>query len=241
MRKQTNDSLSYTIVGSGEVLVCIHGLNLNKKMFEHGRIRDEFQDKKIIAFDLPGYGESKQLDRLDIDAICNMIVYELDRLNISEFSICGYCMGGAFALDIIRLYPNRVKELYLMETMLIYPKWLELSKTVLFEKGYNLLNEHMIAKVLSIIPPLKDFSSDKRNQFCDRKWHRKTNTNYLNIFKNIRIDEYQEFLSTLNIKCSIVMGSNTYHEVYESASLLQQWIKQTSLLMIEDKGHLLFL
>lgn len=241
METQHDDVLSYKIIGNGKPLVCIHGLNLNKKMFEYGTIKNKFKNSKIIAFDLPGYGDSKELKINDVDKISKLILNTLEKLNIKNFSLCGYCMGGVFALDIIKLYPNRVNELYLLETMLIYPRWLELSKMIIFEKGYNLLNKSNVAKVLSLIPQLREFTSNERNKFCDRKWHRQVNSEYLNLLKKMHIEEYQEFLLSINIKCNIVLGSNTYDEVFETASILQRCIKQTNLIVIENKGHLFFI
>lgn len=239
--KENKYQLSYCIAGKGKPLVCIHGLNLDHRMFEYGNLKKKFPNNMIIAFDLPGYCNSKPMSNLDFNHICNLIIMQLESLKIKKFVLCGYCMGGAFALNIIRLYPNRVEKLYMLETMLIYPRWLELTKTRLFEKGYNFMNKHNIAKILSLVPPLKEFTSENRSLFCDRVWHRDINRLYLNMLREMHIEEYKDFLSKLNVDCVIVIASNTYNEVFETASFLQRYIKQTTLCIIRDKGHLFFL
>ncbi|MFS2160742.1 acetoin dehydrogenase dihydrolipoyllysine-residue acetyltransferase subunit [Pseudomonas sp. Pseusp122] len=101
--------------GEGGVpLLLIHGFggDLNNWMFNHEALASE---RRVIAVDLPGHGESaKQLQRGDLAELSEVVLALLDHLDVAEAHLVGHSMGGAVSLNTARLAPQRVRSLTLI-------------------------------------------------------------------------------------------------------------------------------
>lgn len=98
----------------GTPLVLIHGFcgDLNNWMFNHPALAAE---RRVIALDLPGHGESgKHLRRGDLDELSQSVLALLDHLDLGRVHLAGHSMGGAVALNLARLAPARVQSLSLI-------------------------------------------------------------------------------------------------------------------------------
>ncbi|NKF24270.1 alpha/beta fold hydrolase [Solimonas marina] len=109
-------TISYLDGGSGEPLVMVHGIGADKDNWSqvmpflrgHGR---------LIALDLPGFGESSKPDDGDysIDAQAKYLGEFLDALKLPRAHLAGNSMGGAVVLEFARLHPERVQSLWLLD------------------------------------------------------------------------------------------------------------------------------
>jgi len=100
----------------GEPLVLVHGIGADKDNFAgvamllrgHGR---------IIALDLPGFGDSsKPIDAdYSITAQAERLGQFLDALKLPRAHLGGSSMGGAIVLEVARLHPDRVQSLWLLD------------------------------------------------------------------------------------------------------------------------------
>ncbi|WP_374439764.1 acetoin dehydrogenase dihydrolipoyllysine-residue acetyltransferase subunit [Pseudomonas panipatensis] len=98
----------------GEPLLLIHGFggDLNNWLFNHAALAAE---RRVIALDLPGHGESsKALRRGDLEELSDAVLALLDHLDIERAHLAGHSMGGAVALDVARRAPRRVRSLSLL-------------------------------------------------------------------------------------------------------------------------------
>lgn len=98
----------------GTPLVLIHGFggDLNNWLFNHPALA---VNRRVIALDLPGHGESgKTLRSGDLDELSNSVLALLDHLEIGKAHLAGHSMGGAVSLNIARLAPQRVASLILI-------------------------------------------------------------------------------------------------------------------------------
>jgi pimeloyl-ACP methyl ester carboxylesterase len=96
--------------GNGTV-VYIHGLGCSKNDFFEAFHRPELQDYTLLAFDLPGCGNSPYSDGLplEIDDLVEITHLVLSKLQIDEFVIIGHSMGGLVALLHAERYGEHVK------------------------------------------------------------------------------------------------------------------------------------
>ncbi|WP_434700522.1 acetoin dehydrogenase dihydrolipoyllysine-residue acetyltransferase subunit [Pseudomonas sp. D1-1] len=95
-------------------LVLIHGFggDLNNWLFNHEALA---AGRRVIALDLPGHGESaKTLQRGDLDELSGVVLALLDHLDINAAHLVGHSMGGAVALNVARLMPQRLRSLTLI-------------------------------------------------------------------------------------------------------------------------------
>src|SRR5215467_4271832 len=91
-------NLSYTVQGTGEPVVLIHGLyaSVRRNWELPGTLQMLAANYQVIALDLPGHGQSDKPDRIDAYGIAMVddVIALLDHLNIKKAHIVGYSMGG---------------------------------------------------------------------------------------------------------------------------------------------------
>lgn len=91
--------------GKGPVVLLIHGNSARKEVFEKQFESALAQDFKLIAFDLPGHGESA--DATDPQASYTLHGYAeaaaevLKALNIGEAAVFGWSLGGHIGLEML--------------------------------------------------------------------------------------------------------------------------------------------
>jgi poly(3-hydroxyalkanoate) depolymerase len=101
--------------GEGKPLLLITGLGGNLDMWEP--LERVLGDRRVIAFDPPGAGESSR-PRLPLRmrGIARVITELLDELGHDRVDVLGASLGGAIAQELALRQPNRVRRLVLCAT-----------------------------------------------------------------------------------------------------------------------------
>ncbi len=109
--------LNYFEQGSGEPLVCIHGLGGKA---DRWRLQLEAlsNNYRVLAMDLRGHGQSgyRPAEPVSIRAFAADVLALLAKLGLEQAHICGLSMGGMIALEIFAQCAPRVKSLILADT-----------------------------------------------------------------------------------------------------------------------------
>lgn len=113
--------------GTGSPLVCIHGLG-GTKISMLPLITAMADRRRVIALDLPGFGESvKPLrNRYDAPEFAAAVIAVLDALDLPEVDLLGHSLGGRIALEVALREPRRVRRLILMTPAMAWlrrPGW----------------------------------------------------------------------------------------------------------------------
>jgi pyruvate dehydrogenase E2 component (dihydrolipoamide acetyltransferase) len=107
--------LRYLELGeAGTPLVLIHGFggDLNNWLFNQPALAVE---RRVIALDLPGHGESgKQLRSGDVEELSQAVLALIDHLKFDRVHLAGHSMGGLVALTVADQAPARVASLTLI-------------------------------------------------------------------------------------------------------------------------------
>lgn len=101
-----------------EILVMLHGFMGSATSFN--LLADKLsQYVQIIAFDLPGHGNSR-FSRIDpkgklrsFNQVAELVLDELVQMGIKQFNLYGYSMGGRIAQNICLLAPDHIRQLIL--------------------------------------------------------------------------------------------------------------------------------
>ena len=108
--------------GEGEPLVLLHGLGATKAEFLPTVAALAPAGRRLIAIDLPGFGDSDKPLPASYDAafFARWVEATLDALEIDRADVLGHSMGGRVALETGMRNPDRVRHLVLMTPSLAW-------------------------------------------------------------------------------------------------------------------------
>lgn len=109
-------TLAHEDRGDGPAIVFLHGHPFSRAMWapQIEALSDEF---RVIAPDLPGYGESPPRERvMPMRRFADAVVELLDGLEVPRATFAGLSMGGLVAMELGIGYPERVDGLVLAAT-----------------------------------------------------------------------------------------------------------------------------
>lgn len=115
--------IRFSEAGDGPPLVMVHDYLASRMAWEEvlPRLSGAF---RVIAPDLPGFGESEKPPpgryRYDFGGFAESLVDLVAAIGLGRVSICGHAMGGAVALMLAATYPHVVDRLVLVNP-LVYP------------------------------------------------------------------------------------------------------------------------
>jgi pimeloyl-ACP methyl ester carboxylesterase len=116
-----NGRISILSAGTGEPVVCIHGLGGTKASFLP-TVAALAGSYRVIALDLPGFGESAKPIAAAYDApyFAAAVFALLDELGIERAHMVGNSMGGRVAIETGLADPDRVDRLVLLSPALAW-------------------------------------------------------------------------------------------------------------------------
>jgi pimeloyl-ACP methyl ester carboxylesterase len=101
-------------IGSGPAVVFLHGLSGCWQNWLQS-IPPLAADHRVIALDLPGFGESPMpAEPITVRGYARLVVELLDALGVEEATIVGNSMGGFIGCEMAIRYPARVRRLVLV-------------------------------------------------------------------------------------------------------------------------------
>lgn len=116
MVQLANKNIHYRDEGEGHPLLLIHGMGSNLKQWND--YTDVLSQKyRVISMDMPGgrFGQSEAMfTRPSTDSMALFITMLMDELELDKATICGSSYGGATAINVAAIYPERVEKLILI-------------------------------------------------------------------------------------------------------------------------------
>ncbi len=133
--------IAYCEAGEGPPLICIHGLGGTMASFLPTLAALAPEGNRVIAIDLPGFGDSDKPHAAPYDApwYAEVVVELLDALGYERASFAGNSMGGRIALELGMRHTDRVDRLVLLAPSLAWLKerrWKWLLQVPLPRLGY---------------------------------------------------------------------------------------------------------
>jgi len=140
--------IQYVDVGSGPVVVLLHGLGGNSSnwVFNVGALSQKF---RVIAPDQIGFGRSdKPLINYRVQTYADFLDKFLEGLNVERASLVGNSMGGWVASLYALKYPKRVERIVLADAAgFAPPKELDLSTL----SGLNPSTREQVRYLLNLV------------------------------------------------------------------------------------------
>ena len=98
-------------------LVCLHGIGGDATSFGAQIAGLAGPDRRVLSWDMPGYGGSAPLATMDFDALCERLCAALDELGLTRVVFAGQSIGGMVAQEMAIRHPRRVAGLVLIATV----------------------------------------------------------------------------------------------------------------------------
>lgn len=106
-------NINYTDTGYGNPIIFIHGLANYANVWQLQQ--QHLKQHRCIAFDLPGCGlSSKGYLPYSMLYFSEILLKFIQKLKLTEVTICGHSMGGHIAIIFALRYPNLCKNLILI-------------------------------------------------------------------------------------------------------------------------------
>jgi pimeloyl-ACP methyl ester carboxylesterase len=107
--------------GEGDPVICVHGLGATKASFLP-TVAALADDYRVIAMDLPGFGDSDKPLGAAYDApyFAHAVAALLDELEIERAHLVGNSMGGRVAIEMALLRPERTERVALLSPALAW-------------------------------------------------------------------------------------------------------------------------
>jgi pimeloyl-ACP methyl ester carboxylesterase len=144
--------MGYTLQGSGQPLILLHGFGESGSIWHH-QVERLAQVCRVIVPDLPGTGsspmpEGESLDTLE--AYADLLDALLDAEGLATCTLIGHSMGGYIALAFAEKYPERLDALGLFHSTALADSE---QRKELRKKGIRFMQEYGPAAFLKEVIP----------------------------------------------------------------------------------------
>ena len=108
-------------VGGGDVpIVFLHGVGSDKRVWAP-QLAHFGKQRRALALDYPGYGESEFVERATRDDFAAAMFAAMDALSIERAHICGLSLGGIVAIAMHAAAPGRCASLIIADSFAVHP------------------------------------------------------------------------------------------------------------------------
>jgi pimeloyl-ACP methyl ester carboxylesterase len=110
-------TITYDVYGSGERnLVLIHGLLMNRRMFDRVGPEIAARGNRVICVDLLGHGRSDRPEeqwRYSMTLFAEQVLSLLDHLGIDQAVVGGTSLGANVTLELAAIAPERLRGMFI--------------------------------------------------------------------------------------------------------------------------------
>lgn len=96
-------------------LVFLHGIGGDHRAFD-AELERFSREARVIAWDMPGYGQSPPLEPMTFAGLADALTLLLDACGVESAVVVGHSMGGMVAQELVAGSPRRVSALVLYAT-----------------------------------------------------------------------------------------------------------------------------
>ena len=115
-------ALGYEEAGDGPAapIIFLHGVGSDKSVWRPQLARFA-PERRAIAFDYPGYGDSEFVEGADRETFVASTLQAMTALGVDRAHICGLSLGGVVAIAMSAQAPERCASLILADTFAMHP------------------------------------------------------------------------------------------------------------------------
>lgn len=157
--------ISYSDVGSGPVIVFLHGWMSSKNAY-NWIIEYLSRGYRCISVDLPGFGKSDLVETATVKKIPSLVHKLIEDLKIKNYYMIGNSLGGTISIIYTNMYPNEVKKLVLISPFINFKQLSRLMFYLIRHVIPHIINSGVLSPLFKVIKAVVNFYSykDKSNK-----------------------------------------------------------------------------
>ncbi len=233
---------------SGPTIALVHGLG-HWTDAAWGRLAPLLADRyRIVAFDLPGFGESERPDaRYDLPFFRAIVTGVLDVLAPQPVALVGHSLGGMICADVAAEIPDRIGRLVLIDPagFLRAPRlFVKLVASPLAESLFQLQPSRRFVKrsldqsVYDIAVNSSETHARAYELACDRLVRRAFGRVYSGAMQELlRLDQLHARFGTYAKPTLIIWGKNDRFIPIKALAEAQKTYPHATVRVLEQTGH----
>ncbi|MCI8518675.1 MAG: alpha/beta hydrolase [Clostridia bacterium] len=235
----------YELNPSGvKTIVLVHGWPLSHKMFEYQIPALLNSNYRIITIDLRGFGNSEETSTgYNYNQFATDLYYVIYMLNLWDFDLLGFSMGGAIVTRYMRRYQGYgVKRLCLLDAAV--PSY---SKSYYNPYGQSLEDTNNLIKLgFNDRPALNEYFGSiffyKEQSKPFKEWFQGLNNSAsglgeMNSLIALRDEDLFNDLRYINVPTGIFHGKEDKICSFKMAEIMNKNIGNSRLYLFEKAGH----
>lgn len=231
-------NINYEEKGEGELIVLLHGWGSNIKLFAN--LIDLLSKKyKVVAMDMPGFGESQEPPSAwCVDDYADFVIEFLKSYNTDKVMLLGHSFGGRviIKLNSRENLPFEITKVILVDSAGILPP--KSNKKSFRTRRYKFCRSILSTKLMQKIAP----------QALEKLRVKYGSADYVAaspLMRQVLVKTVNEDLEPLlpNIKCPtlLVWGVNDTATPLSDGEKMEKLIPDAGLVKLENAGHYSFL
>ena len=231
-------NINYEEKGEGELIVLLHGWGSNIKLFAN--LIDLLSKKyKVVAMDMPGFGESAEPPSAwCVDDYADFVIEFLKAYNTDKVMLLGHSFGGRviIKLNSRENLPFEITKVILVDSAGILPP--KSNKKSFRTRRYKFCRSILSTKLMQKIAP----------QALEKLRVKYGSADYVAaspLMRQVLVKTVNEDLEPLlpNIKCPtlLVWGVNDTATPLSDGEKMEKLIPDAGLVKLENAGHYSFL
>lgn len=242
--KVDDHDIHYLIGGpdNAPVILMVHGYAANKDNWT--RFAHQFVDRyKVIAVDLPGFGDSSKIANAsyDIPSQQQRLAAFTEALELPKFHIVGNSMGGLVSAAMAIMAPEKVLSLGLFDSAGVQEPVLS-PMTKAWAEGKNILlvngpddMDRVLKLAFNHPPKMPKIALDylAKKSLEDKEFN-------IKIAEDLVSKAYmlEDKLAKITAPTLVLWGDSDRIIDVSAAEVFHAGLKQSSLVIMEDTGHL---
>lgn len=229
-------NLNYIIKGEGSPIVVLHGwgANIDTVIPIVNILANNY---KVYALDLPGFGKSEEpKEVLDSFGYAKIVKKFMEEMGISKASFIGHSFGGKLSIIFGAKYPELVDKLVLIDSAGLIPK----RGPKYYFKVYSFKSLRWIYTRLFFW--IKD--EDRMKKFYEKFGsddYRDSQGTMRKILVTVVNENLKPILKEIDAPTLLIWGDRDEDTPLYMGHIMEEEIKDSGLVVIEDGGHYSYL
>ncbi len=225
--------------GEGKPILLLHGIGTTLEIFKN---QVDKIPGRLIAVNLPGYGNSDGLKHFTFENIYCRLKEFTSCLGLNEFSLMGHSLGGMLSIDFVCRDFNSIEKLYLIGTTPFFG-----SKSGSFEKEFlkarldpirqgksmRKIANDSIKKLTgpNVSPELLTSLEEQMSSLTPQTWE-------ASVRSLIGFNRKRELLS-ITKPCCIISGEYDKNAPPRTMQAMSKMLPNSSYYLMEGVGHMM--